>query len=52
MSLSSRLEMLFVSSFPQTSVHSLDQDVLSLQGLLGPAEDPDPPGGEGLLCNR
>ncbi|XP_011610952.1 aftiphilin a isoform X1 [Takifugu rubripes] len=53
-SLSSRLEKLFQSSFPQPAVPSLDEEVVFLRTLLGPAEDRVQAGGGeegGSLCN-
>lgn len=37
--LSSRLEKLFQSSFPQTAVPPVEDQVVSLKILLGPLED-------------
>ncbi|XP_073326930.1 aftiphilin a isoform X3 [Pagrus major] len=45
-SLSSRLEKLFQSSFPQTAVPSVEDEVTCLKGLLGPPEDKQQPGAE------
>ncbi|XP_041789271.1 aftiphilin a isoform X2 [Chelmon rostratus] len=44
--LSSRLEKLFQSSFPQTAVPSVEVKVASLKILLGPLEDKPQPGAE------
>ncbi|XP_019115283.2 aftiphilin a isoform X1 [Larimichthys crocea] len=43
-SLSSRLEKLFQSSFPQTAVPSVEDEVASLKILLGPPEEKPQPG--------
>ncbi|XP_051242357.1 aftiphilin a isoform X2 [Dicentrarchus labrax] len=45
-SLSSRLEKLFQSSFPQTAVPSVEDEVASLKILLGPPGDKPQPGAE------
>ncbi|KAM3623781.1 uncharacterized protein V6R79_015462 [Siganus canaliculatus] len=45
-SLSNRLEKLFHSSFPQTAVPPVQDDVISLKILLGPPEDKPQPGAE------
>ncbi|KAM7394769.1 hypothetical protein PAMP_021554 [Pampus punctatissimus] len=45
-SLSSRLEKLFHSSFPQTAATKVEDDVLSLKILLEPPEDKPQPGGD------
>ncbi|KAM8772859.1 aftiphilin a isoform 1-T2 [Acanthopagrus schlegelii] len=45
-SLSSRLEKVFQSSFPQTAVPSVEDEVTSLKVLLGPPEDKLQPGAE------
>ncbi|XP_076585354.1 aftiphilin a isoform X2 [Chaetodon auriga] len=54
--LSSRLEKLFQSSFPQTAVSSVEDEVASLKILLGPPEDKPQPGAEEeekrSSCNR
>ncbi|KAM9363157.1 aftiphilin a isoform 2-T2 [Symphorus nematophorus] len=45
-SLSSRLEKLFQSSFPQTAAPPVEDEVASLKILLGPPEDKAQPGAE------
>lgn len=45
-SLSSRLEKVFQSSFPQTAAPSVEDEVTSLKVLLGPPEDKLQPGAE------
>ncbi|XP_045902902.1 aftiphilin a isoform X2 [Micropterus dolomieu] len=54
-SLSSRLEKLFQSSFPQTAVPPVEDVVVSLKIMLEPPEDKPQPGAEepeGTPCNR
>lgn len=45
-SLSSRLEKLFQCSFPQATVPTVEDGVVSLKTLLGPSEEPPQAGGE------
>ncbi|KAM9857189.1 aftiphilin a isoform 2-T3 [Aulostomus maculatus] len=53
--LSSRLEKLFQTSFPQTAVPQVEDEVMSLKILLEPLEDKPQPGADEekrLPCNR